>query len=98
MWDAAGAHFDIWIADYFDYKPGAPEDSSVFDTPEICNTAEPMETLTSFSAQIQALLPTVKPGDCFLCSYLQILYDLALASRIAQAISNLDAVLSCSQI
>lgn len=59
-----GAHFDIWVVDYHDYKPGAPENEDVFDTPEVCKNVEiSSESLTSLPAQMRALVPTLDAGN-----------------------------------
>ena len=63
----AGAHFDVYVADYVDYRPGG-QDSSTFDPPPACKDSEAQEAegLRSFPAQLRALLPTVTYGECAL--------------------------------
>lgn len=61
----AGAHFDVWVADYYDYRPGR-QDGSVFKPPASCKNkkVEPSEGLRSFPAQMMALAPAARLGEC----------------------------------
>ncbi len=60
----AGAHFDVWVADYYDYRPGK-QDGSVFKPPVSCKDKklEPSEGLRSFPGQMMALVPTADFGE-----------------------------------
>lgn len=61
---SAGAHFDIWVADYYNYKPGR-QDNSVFDPPPSCRGKEAVSASSqrSFPLQMSALLPAVSTGN-----------------------------------
>ena len=65
-----GAHFDLWVADYYDYWPGTP-DSRVFNPPKICKDAKPIpnEGLRSFPAQMRTLAPAVHTGLPFFLTH-----------------------------
>ena len=73
----AGAHFDIYVAEYYDYRPGR-QDSSTFDPPAACkdSAAQGAEGRGSFPAQLRALLPTVTYGESALGAavYFRLLY------------------------
>jgi hypothetical protein len=41
-----GAHFDEWVVDYGEYRPGKP-DAVVFDTPDLCRDKQPAAPLAA---------------------------------------------------
>jgi len=59
----AGAHFDVWVVDYYDYRPGK-QDSNVFKPPPSCQDTEIEQPngLRSFPSQMMALVPVVHSG------------------------------------
>ena len=79
----SGAHFDVYIADYYSYIPGHP-DPSVFDLPGICDDklVEERTGRSSYALQMMALLPAVRIGGVLYATHTQMAITCVLGAVV----------------